>query len=549
MVAAGRVYEGSVSFDPITELVNKSSKKTGCLHHPMIDRPSATALEAFQWNKTFDHCTPDARWEHERFLGRYDLFYLLNCILEVPRVGMQWHFERCQEVMNLTQGVFDAWTRGSGKSAIISYGNVIRRNMIDPDYCFMLFSHTRPLAKELLRKIKQTYEGHQKLKWLYPDILWSNPEVEAPVWSLDHGITLKRKSVTRGEATVEAYGLVDGQPTGRHPDELIFDDIQKEKISDYMIDQIENSFDTAMGLGSTKPTRWSMIGVFFRGGSVYDRLIERGVALPRIRPAMFPDGSSPIWNDEEVRETIKLVSPAVLACEYLMDPARKAEGEGFKEEWLRYHDGIDLRSCYLWLIVDPGSGGKKKGSGSKSALWIVATRADRKLYVIDGVNAPLSLAQRADWTLALHRQYNPKKIFYEKYGMQGDIEYIKERVKREGYHPEGGFTIEEITAKEGSKDDRIEWLVPAFREGLIVMPKRIPERVINDEVIDVMKNFLENEFRKYPATKSKDLLDCLAWSQWKDLGLTWPEGYDDVSIRRKEIDWDEGSHRGSWMSE
>lgn len=539
-----------MTFDPVQELVRRGKTRTGCEHHPPIDRRSVAPAEAAFWHNCLEQCSPDARWHHERFLGRNDLFYLLNYILEVPKLGTPWHHERCDEVEKLNDHVLDLWTRGAGKSAIKTYGKVIQEILKNPDICFGLFSHVRPLGKELLRKIKTTFEGHERLKALYPDILWEKPEVEAPVWSLDHGITVKRKSVTRGEATVEAWGLVDGQPTGRHYDVIVYDDIQKEKISEYMIDQIEAAFDTSMGLGATKPTAWWMVGVFFRGGSIYERLIERDVGLPRIRPAMFPDGTSPIYTDEQVRAVIKSVKPGVLACEYLMDPTRKEEGEGFREEWLRYHDGVDLKSSHVYILVDPGQGGKKKGTGSPCAIAVIATRADRKFYLLDGLIARLPLSQRADWVIAFHRQYQPKKVLYEKFGMQADIEYLKERVKRDGYFPEGGFSVVPLSAPI-DKDERIEWLVPLFREGRIYLPRSIPEREVNGEKINVLDYFLHNEYRIYPATKHKDFLDCLAWSQWRDSEISFPEGYDDISVSRQtpRDDLDRGEAKGSWMAE
>ena len=42
----------------------------------------------------------------------------------------------------------------------------------------------------------------------------------------------------------------------------------------------------------------------------------------------------------------------------------------------------------------------------------------------------------------------------------------------------------------------------------------------------------------------------LAWSQYKDFQIAFPEAYDDDSVKRREIDWDEkGARVGSWMAE
>ena len=57
-------------------------------------------------------------------------------------------------------------------------------------------------------------EGNDTLKSWFPDVLYENPFRESPKWSEDDGIVVKRKTNPK-EATVEAWGLVDGQPTSR----------------------------------------------------------------------------------------------------------------------------------------------------------------------------------------------------------------------------------------------------------------------------------------------------------------------------------------------
>ena len=313
-----------------------------------------------------------------------------------------------------------------------------------------------------------------------------------------------------------------------------------------MIHQIDDSLQTSFGLGNTKPSNWSITGVFFRGGSIYENLGARDVGLLRIRPAINTDDTSPIWTNDEVRETKKQVSPGVWACEHLVDPTKKAEGEGFREEWLSYYDSIDHASCYFWMIVDPGKGfGRLKLQGSRTAIVVVATRADHKIYLVDAIAAPLSLIQRADWTIAFHRQYHPRRVGYEPYGLQADIEYIKERQKKEGYE----FEMVPLTAHI-NKDERIEWLIPPWKERRILLPKTLPKRTINNEEIDVLDYFLNQEWRPYPTARAKkDMLDALAWLFYKDFTLTYPEGYNDSSVKRNEIDWDETAGKGSWMSE
>ena len=67
-------------------------------------------------------------------------------------------------------------------------------------------------AKAFLAQIQRELEGNERLRRMFPDVLYDDPQNEAPSWSLDAGLIVRRRS-NPPVATVEAHGLVDGQPT------------------------------------------------------------------------------------------------------------------------------------------------------------------------------------------------------------------------------------------------------------------------------------------------------------------------------------------------
>ena len=144
-------------------------------------------------------------------LGKGDRFFLLTHLLNRIDAIHPWIYERCREVEASPDDHIDLWSRGHYKSTIITFAGSLQEIVKDPDVTIGIFSHTRPIAKAFLRQIKLEMETNKVLVDVYPDIFWKAPHKDALLWSEEAGITVKRKSNPK-EATVESWGLVDGQP-------------------------------------------------------------------------------------------------------------------------------------------------------------------------------------------------------------------------------------------------------------------------------------------------------------------------------------------------
>jgi hypothetical protein len=210
----------------------------------------------------------------------YGLWVLLRYGLGRVDAHNQWVFDRCLEVMESPDGHLDLWAREHYKSTIITFALSVQDILRNPETTIGIFSHTRPIAKAFLRQIKQEFERNERLKRWFPDVLWADPSKESPKWSEDEGITVKRKGNPK-EATIEAWGLVDGQPTSKHFDVLNYDDIVVESSvgTPEMIRKTTDALSNSYNLGK-RGGRRRFVGTRYHYNDTYREIMAHG-SIPR----------------------------------------------------------------------------------------------------------------------------------------------------------------------------------------------------------------------------------------------------------------------------
>lgn len=468
----------------------------------------------------------DALWEVQRDLARKDLFYLLTRVLNRPDIDDDWLFLRCKEVQLNPDGILDLWAREHYKSTVITFGYTIMELMNDPDLTFGIFSHTRPIAKGFLRQIKTEFEDNELLKWLFPDILWEKPRRDAPKWSEDDGIILKRKS-NKKEATVEAWGLVDGQPTSKHFDRLVYDDVVTlESVrSPEMIKKTTDSWEVSLNLGvrPVKGGKIRYIGTRYNFADTYAVMIKRGIPT-RLHPATdtgLPEGNPIFMTRSELQAKRQLMGSYTYACQMLQNPVAD-DAQNFNVDWLRYYRTKPrLSDLHTYILVDP-AGAKKKNS-DYTVMLVIGLAADKNYYLLDGIRDRLSLTERTNELFRLHRLYRPLNVGYEKYGKDSDIEHIEYVQDLKTYHFD-------ITACGGllAKPDRIRQLVPVFEFGRFFLPNSLMFRTREMRYVDLVQIFVNDEYITFPANMTHDdIFDCMARIMSPELEAEFPDSYDD----------------------
>ena len=418
----------------------------------------------------------------------------------------------------------DLWARDHYKSTIITFGLTLQEilashgdePLIDKELTFGIFSHTRPIAKKFLRQLQFELESNELLKNLFPDVLYQQPQREAQAWSLDSGIVVRRKGNPK-EATVEAWGLVDGQPIASHFDRLVYDDVvTRDSVNTPdMIAKTTESIELSFNLSTRTGVR-RFIGTRYHFNDSYRTLMERRTAKPRIYPATGSgdmDGEPVLLSKDALAQKRRDMGLYVFSCQMLQNP-KGDKMQGFRREWLRYA-ASDGEGMNKYILVDPAN--EKKKSSDNTAVWVVGLAEDRNYYVLDFVYDRLNLTERTDELFRLHRKWQPAGVGYEKYGKDSDIEHIKYVQNAQNYR----FDITALGGKL-NKLDRIRRLIPVCEQGKLYLLPELHRTNWEGRTIELVNYWLTFEYDAFPVGVHDDGLDSLSRILDPEMITSWP---------------------------
>lgn len=503
----------------------------------------ATALHAAPYDTVFDlwaMVEEQYGLAGQAWLGRVDRYYLFTRLLHRHDGLHPWLYARCRELEANPDGYLDLWSREHYKSSLGSFAGIIQEIIRDPEITIGIFSHTKPIARKFMLQIKYELESNTDLHTVYPDIFYSDPRNQSPKWSEEKGIVVKRRTNPK-ESTVEAHGLVDGQPTGAHFLLRVYDDVvtRESVTTPDQVAKTTSAWELSDNLGARGADgcmRAWHFGTRYSYADSYQVMLDRGALIPRIYPATdngLPDGT-PVFLTPEAWAAKKLAQgPATIAAQMLQNPAAGNEAM-FRKEWLSF---LDVRPATLnvYIMVDPAHS-RKKGSDN-TAMAVIGIDSGGNKYLLDGYRHKMGLRERWEALKGLRKvwmaQPGVQAVFcgYERYGMQADLEYFEERMRID----REAFDIIELNwVSDGAqaKDDRVQRLQPDFISHRFYLAavtatetanqKRIREqgqafrifkpvnrRDHEGNLYSLNKGFLE-EYLTYPFSAKKDLIDAVS---------------------------------------
>src|SRR6185437_515688 len=442
--------------------------------------------ETLAWYEHVASLFPD---NAKAFLACNDRYYLLTVLLAREDLKHPWLFDRCREVEEEPYGHLDLWARAHGKSSIITTGGIIQEIIRDPDVTIAIFSVAAALLKEFLGQIKDEFETNDTLKTLFSDVLYENPRGKSKVydekgnllreerpakWGIARGITVKRTGHPK-EATVEAHGLLDGQPTGRHFRKHYYDDIvTQDYLSQEQLKKTAERFGMADNLGTRYGVDKCIAGTRYHFADVYGLILERRSAKPRVHAAtidgtlngqlvlLTPENWERIKNEQGMR---------MVAAQMLLNPLATNENV-FSSLMLRSYEIIP-RILNVYILVDPSKGHGERSD--RTAIAVIGIDPASNMYLLDGACHRMKLTERLDFVQAFKARWENTagvqmvKVGWERYGKDAEVEAVEILLRQK----DNLFPIQELnTPRSGghSKNDRIERLEPDLRAGRFYLP-------------------------------------------------------------------------------
>jgi len=482
-----------------------------------------------------------------RDIGKLDLFFFGYFILGLP-IAHPFLMARCYDIQDNCHKTIDLWSRGHWKSSLITFTRNIWKLAHNPDERICIFSHTRKMAKDHMRVIMHALESNSTLHKSFPEIFYDKPRRDAPKWSEDVGLYVKRSQPYK-EPSIFASGLVDGLPTGFHFTRHSYDDIidVKNVQTSLQIAKAEMMFSQSQFLLEPDGEQ-SVVGTRYHTKDIYGKLIGTGTWTQRIFPAeVDEDGDAklqgiPVYlTRQDLDDKHALSGDYEYSAQMLQNPTA-VSSQNFKMYWIKYYTDLPVVNKY---ILCDGASSKKKGS-DYTIMAVVGLDSLRNYYLVDCVRDKLNLKEKWERLKDLCEKHEVSQVCYEQYGAMADKDYFEEQMQLTSFY----FSIEVLKGNV-SKFDRIKRLVPLFSGGRFYIPRSLVYNSVDGATHDLIEEFLDEEYSRYPFGKNDDMMDCLARILDNNVNAIPPTIVMEVEKKEKPfdpLDMEKDFGEGTWMS-
>ncbi len=380
-----------------------------------------------------------------------------------------------------------------------------------PELCGLIVSGTLELSKDTARSIKHELVNNPKLKLLYPEVLpdWIRNERKNKWAETEFNVARKNSGA---QCTIEAVG-VNATVTGKHFGELSFDDVATKENSQNpeQCQKVINSYRYFQSIVNLKRQQGRIpimvVGTNYTDHDIYAFLDEPEIAKSFLnyRQIVWDEQGDPIWPEQWTKESLKEIEVTqgtyIWSTQYLLDPVPEEQQE-FKRNWIQiYHElptDVNKQAIPLEkiIMVDPITA-KKTDSGSHDRGVILACGWDKRknIYVLDYLlYSRAKESELFDGIFQMSDKWNIKKCLWEDvaYQAQGKIN-LEEKARQFNKQ----LTVIPVNPGHRDKDFRIRTMIAHFERGQFFIRYWMQDLIA--------------ELVRFPAGRTKDILDCLSY--------------------------------------
>jgi predicted phage terminase large subunit-like protein len=358
------------------------------------------------------------------------------------------------------------------------------------------------LVKNFSRRVMQLIES-DAYRALFPGVCLASDNASVDSWSL------------AGSTGVQTFVGLGGGLTGKGAHLAFVDDYCKsaeEADSETMREKTWEGFSSDLMTRQMPPaaivvvtaTPWHMDDLTCR----IRKHVQDDPQFPRFDAlcypaqtsdydALFPELYDVEWYDRQ-RATLGSVRwSAMFLCNPIGDGVRL-----FKDEWLHTYTTRPETVANFILVDTAGAKKRKNNDYLVMQVWGVA---NGNYYLLDLVRDKMNLSERTERYKCLVQKWRPQATWWEQVGAQTDMDHVQMELDRVGLHTPM-YAFSQKVPKEG----RIIWLQPLFENAQVWLPDRIIQQCSDGRVIDVLAEWIEDEYKCYPSVSHDDGLDCMA---------------------------------------